>query len=217
MQVRFLADPIEANDQLRVWGLDRETLKEAVFFAQSFYNECTDNDPLGFDKSIAYARAARRLRDLYGPDGWLRDNSNNQAAIRNESRRLRLYPCNFCSYTAHPFHQPVNLTDKGSAARGDTYVNAQLPLPLFHLPHVLPGAEVAPKNKYTTLLLGMNFEEEAAKAEVSVPVNFYKGKFKSLVVRVPLLDGTEPSPRPAAKPDQDDFFGVVDIPVARKL
>ena len=117
MLVKFLADPIDQDNQLKEWVLEREPLKEAVFFAQSFYNDCTANDPLGFDRVIAYARAGRRLRDLFVPKGWIRDDSNNQTAIRHEEKRLRVYPCNFCALTADPLRSPTNLSDKGSAAR----------------------------------------------------------------------------------------------------
>lgn len=214
MLVKFLADPVEQDDQLREWGVEREPLKEAVFFAQSFYNECTANDPRGFDRSIAYARAGRRLRDLFVPLGWLKDDANNQTAIRHEDRRLRIYPCNFCSFTAHPHHSPSNLTEKGPAADGDTRRNAQMDL--FSTPEVLPGAVLEPAEKYRTLLLGMNFEEENAKAELSLPVKFMNGRFIGLAIRVPLLDGTEADPKRRREAGQDDAFGVIDISIGRK-
>jgi hypothetical protein len=217
MRVKFLADPIEAADQLSLWRLNRPMLIEAVFFARSFYTDCTANDPLGFNHVISYARAARRLRDLLGPQGWLRDDSNNQTAVRHEDLRLRLYPCNFCSYTANPHHQPVNLHDKGAAAKGDAYSNAQLPLPLLEIPAVVSDIASNKSERYTTLLLGMNFESEYAKAEISVPVRFSDGKFKGLAIRVPLLDGTQQGPEPIREEAPSSLFGIVDIPISRKL
>ena len=79
MLVKFLDQPLEADAQLREWGVDRVRLKEAVFFAHSYYNECTSNDPLGFDRVMAYARAARRLRDLYVGE---RDGSRTKPIIK---------------------------------------------------------------------------------------------------------------------------------------
>lgn len=195
-------------------GAERDSLKEAVFFAQSFYNDCTANDPAGFERSIAYARAGRRLRDLYVPRGWLKDETNNQTAIRHEELRLRIYPCNFCSLTANPVHSPSNLTQKGSAADGDTRRNAQMEL--FSTPEMLPGAEMEPTEKYRTLLLGMNFEEENAKAELSLPVKFMNRRFTGLAIRVPLLDGKEASPPPRRDTGRDDVFEVIDIPIGRR-
>jgi hypothetical protein len=214
MLVKFLVDPVKQEDQLRSWGVEREPLKEAVFFAQSFYNECTANDPRGFDRSIAYARAGRRLRDLFIPKGWLMDISNNQTAIRHEEKRLRIYPCNFCSFTANPYHSPSNLTKKGSAADRDTRRNAQLEL--FSAPEVLVDAEMDSGEKYKTLLLGMNFEDEYAKAELSLPVRFMKGKFTGLAICVPLLDGTEAGPTPRLDLDRNDAFEIIDIEIGRK-
>ena len=215
MLVKFLASPIEQDNQLREWGVAREPLKEAVFFAQSFYNECTANDPRGFDRAIAYARAGRRLRDLFVPMGWVKDDANNQTAIRHEEKKLRIYPCNFCSLTAHPYHSPSNLTEKGSAADRDTRRNAQLEL--FSVPEMLPNAEIESAEKYRTLLLGMNFEEENAKAELSLPVRLMNGRFTGLAIRVPILDGTEASPKPRQDVDRDDAFDVIDISIGRKL
>lgn len=214
MLVKFLSSPVDQDAQLKEWGLQRDLLKEAVFFAQGFYNDCTINDPPGFDRVMAYARAGRRMRDLFTQRGWLRDESSNQTAIRHEEKRLRVYPCNFCSNTANPDHSPVNLTEKGPAARRDTACNAQLSL--FSSPEVLPDAELDDSERYRTLLLGMNFEEENARAELSLPVRFMKGRFTGLAIRVPILDGTEPGPKPSRSADREDAFGEVDIAVSRR-
>lgn len=214
MLVKFLADPVEQDAQLRTWGVEREPLKEAVFFAQSFYTECTANDPRGFDRVIAYARVGRRLRDLFGPKDWVKDEANNQTAIRHDELRLRIYPCNFCSLTAHPTRSPSNLTEKGNAAGSDTRRNEQLEL--LSTPEVLPDAEMETGEQYRTLLLGMNFEEENAKAELSLPVKFMNRRFTGLAIRVPILNGTEPSPTPRRGAERDDAFGVIDIAIGRK-
>lgn len=212
-QVRFLRCPIEANAQLREWGLERELLKEVVYYAQSFSAECTANDPPGFDRVMAYSRAGRRMRELLMPMGWVKDTSNNQTAIRHEDYRLRIYPCNFCSFTSNPNHSPVNLTEKGAAARRDTDCNAQLSL--FASPEMLPDAESS-SEPYRTLLLGMNFEEENAKAELSLPVKFMRGKFTGLAIRVPILDGTEVRPLPTKRMVNEDAFEEIDIAISPK-
>lgn len=215
MQVRFIGNSLDADSQIREWGLDRDLLKEVVFFAQSYHNECTLNDPPGFELVIAYARAARRLRELCVPRGWAADTSQNQTAIRHEELRLRVYPCNFCSNTASPHRSPVNLTVKGPAARRDTNCNAQLSL--FDCPEILYDPVISEHERYQTLLLGMNFEGENAKAELSVPVKFMQGRFTGLAVRVPILDGTEVGPTTRTDIDRDDAFKEIDISISRKL
>jgi len=112
------------------------------------------------------------------------------------------------------------LTEKGSAADRDTRRNAQLDLfsspEVLSAPEVLMDAEIESGEKYRTLLLGMNFEEENAKAELSLPVRFMKGKFTGLAIRVPLLDGTETGPTRGKDFDRDDAFEVIDIEIGRK-
>ena len=213
LEVKFLDDPIEADAQLYLWGLDRAKLIESVLYGRSFYVECTANDPRGFAGAIAYARTGRRLRDLFaGQDGWSKDEINNQTAIRNDSLKLRLYPCNFDSRTASK-RTPCNLTDKGNAAQEDTEHNAQLSL--FDMPEMLSDIEEI-NDAYQTLLLGMNFESEFAKAEVSLPVTFSRKRFTGLAIRVPLLDGLSPDKGPQTKYKPDDSFGEVDIQIGRK-
>jgi hypothetical protein len=85
------------------------------------------------------------------------------------------------------------------------------------MPSVIPSRGTRREEKYTTLLLGMNFEGEHAKAEISKPIRFVDGKFKHLEIRVPLLDGTQAPPEQRIEEKPNDFFGEVDIPISRKL
>lgn len=211
MRVDFLDDPIEQSDQLRRWGLEREPLLEAVMYGQSFYNECTLNDQRGFKYIIAYDKIGRRLRELIRSNGWSFCDKNNQVAIKNEYLKLRLYACNFCSLTASPDHQPTNLSEKGNSVRGDTYSNAQLTL--FDAPHFVPDAEQEVRDGFTTLILGVNYEGEHPKAEVSVPVRYSRGKLKGFSKRVPLLLGYHTPAINPPKHQSDDAFGEVDIPI----
>lgn len=217
MQVQFLDDPIDADGQLRRWRVDRVGLIEAVRYAHSFYVECTANDPLGFEHVVSYAKAGRFIRDTYvGFNGWVKDDSQNQTAIKNEDLKIRIHPCNFCALAANPNHSPYNLSDKGTAARENTRCNNQLSL--FDTPEILNDVEEN-RDEYATLLLGMNFEGDFPKAELSLPVKFNKKRFTKFSIRVPLLDGHSPRdadlqmPHPS-KPN--DVFGEVDIAIGRK-
>lgn len=214
MLVQFLGDPIDQDNQLREWGLRREILIEAVRYGETFYNECTANDQKGFDLIIAYDKVGRRLRELHRLDGWAYCDRNNQVAIKNTDLKLRLYACNFCFRTANPDFEPTNLSKKGSSVRGDTSSNAQLSL--FDSPQFVPGAVPDVRDGFTTLILGMNFEGEYPKAEVSLPVRYAGGKLKGFSKRVPLLNGNSlpQSQPPVRRPN--DVFGEVDIPIRVK-
>lgn len=214
MKVRFIEVPIEQDAQLRAWGLRREPLVESVLWAATFHDDCTPLDPKGFNLSIAYAKCARRLRELLIPTRqWVRDDLDNQTAIRNEALRLRLYPCNFCDATADKTRDPINLSEKGPAARRNALNN---PDDLFDgLDRFVPQPIPKIVRGYTTLLLGMNFDGENPKAEVALPVRFMGGRFTSFSIRVPVLDGRTPPParRHQAPTGDDGTFGEVDIPV----
>lgn len=213
MNVQFAATPAEQESQLRAWGLEAEPLVEAVLWARGFYLDCTAFHPRGYKFIHAYAEAGRRLRELHVTRGWTVCDLNNQTAIRHEGLKLRLYPCNFCDATTDPNRTPKNLSEKGSAAEGDAQANQQADLFSYGLPHVVPQAEVENFKGYTTLVLGMNFEGEFAKAEISLPVRFMEGQFKAFLRRVPLLDGRSAPLAPAPKHGIDDVFGEVEIPI----
>lgn len=214
MKVQFVEDPVEQDAQLWTWGLQREMLVEAVLWARGFYTDCSAFDPLGFDRVIAYARAGRRLRELFVPTRrWVRDDMNNQTAIRNEELRLRLHPCNFCDAAADPQRMPTNLSEKGPAARNDTQRNFTPDLFGTRAPHVAPRAMPQTVRGYKTLVLGMNFEGEFPKAEVAVPVNFMDGQYVTFTPRVPILDGRTPPTERKVKTPDNDVFGEVDIPI----
>ena len=221
MKVHFAATPAEQVSQLRAWGLEAGPLVEAVLWARGFYADCTPLHPRGYKFIHAYAEAGRRVRELHITRGWAVCDLNNQTAIRHERLKLRLYPCNFCSATADPNGTPKNLSDKGSAAEGDARNNRQAELFPHGLPQIVPDAEVETVQGYTTLVLGMNFEDEFPKAEVALPIRFMDGRFKAFLKRVPLLDGKSgpllggksSSPAPEPKHDGDEAFGEVDIPI----
>ena len=217
MLVQFLDDAIDADGQIRRWRVDRAGLIEAVRYAQSFYVECTANDPFGFEYVVSYAKAGRFLRDTYaGYNGWAKDDAQNQTAIKNDDLKIRIHPCNFCSLTANPSHSPSNISEKGTAARENTRCNEQLSF--FDIPEVLHDVS-AERNEYTTLLLGMNFESDFLKAELSLPVKFNKGRLTRLSIRVPLLDGEPPKDvdvKLPKSPKPSDVFGEVDIAIGRK-
>ena len=211
MRVRFVEAPVEQDAQLRAWGLSREPLAEAVLWAKTFYDDCTPFDPHGFKFGIAYARAARRLRELLIPTRqWKRDDLDNQTAVRNESLKLRLYPCNFCDATADKNREPKNLSEKGPAARRNAASNPDL---FSSLERFVPQPMPKVVRGYTTLLLGMNFETDSPKAEVSLPVKFMGGRFTSFSIRVPVLSGETTPPLKGRGLDTDDVFGEVDIPI----
>ena len=211
MEVQFAATPQEQDAQLREWGLEAGPLVEVVLWARGFYRDATSLYPGGWRFIHSYAKAGRRLRETHLTRGWVVCNLNNQTAIRHEGLKLRLHPSHFDDAAADPKRTPENLSDKGSAADTDTKANQQIDLFTYGLPQVVPQAEIEVLRGYTTLLLGIHFETEFARAEVSLPVRFLGGRFRKFLKRVPLLDGRSEPSVPMPKHDVDDVFGEVEI------
>jgi hypothetical protein len=89
MAERILSKVIDIDNQLEEMGLDRKGLTEAVRFAEHHRSFVTANDPIGFPNYVVYAKLARSLRETYLSKGWTKDDTHNQAAIKNTKNKIR--------------------------------------------------------------------------------------------------------------------------------
>src|ERR1700692_3098416 len=87
-------DP-ELVSLLRGMELDREALIEIARFADRERALCTSNDVRGFALIIVNDKAARGLREIFCGKSWIKDETDNQAGIRNPRLGLRVIACNF--------------------------------------------------------------------------------------------------------------------------
>jgi hypothetical protein len=213
MEPKLILDDLEVDNHLAAMGLDREGLITAIRYAESERALCTSNDPIGFANMVAYARSARRLREIYVRRGkeWELDNSYNQAAIRNSKTRIRVVPCNFDEGAGDRLVIPSNKSPKGEVSRQKSACNRTAWLPGL----IEKGAPID-ADGFRTWVLGMHFDDtRPTTAELSMPIDFDGQFFTNFGTRIFLLDGTE-EPLAPAKSDDDDAFNVIDIPIARK-
>jgi hypothetical protein len=207
-----IAIPHEVDALLEEMRLDRAGLVTSVRFAASEFTLCTENDAVGFPNMVAYDKAGRRLRELYLPKGWIRDNSNNQVAIKNDELKLRIVPCNFDEHAGNPNIRPANRSPKGEVSRKKALCNRTAWLPGFEPSEPLPDDD-----GYLTWLLGIYIEhEKPIGAELSFPTDFKGDYFTQLAKRILLMFGDDDDRITAKTPNTDDTFGEIEIEVKRK-
>jgi hypothetical protein len=203
--------PLDIDNALQDLGLDRERLLDVVNYAALERSLCTENDAIGFANHLVYDKAGRRLRELYLPRKWVKDDSNNQSAIKNPERRIRVVPCNFNEFAGNRLVTPTNKSPKGEVSRKKSICNATAWLP--GIPDVDPETD---KDGYLTWLLGIYIDEtNPTGAELSLPVAFDGNYFTSFGRRILLISGGEDGARKGVR-EGDDAVEVVDIAVRRK-
>jgi hypothetical protein len=88
-----LLDDFEVVPMLQQMELDRDFLIAVVRFADSQRTLCTANDVRGFDLITVYDKAARGLRETFCGPRWEKDETDNQAGIKNPHLKIRIIPC----------------------------------------------------------------------------------------------------------------------------
>ena len=212
MSAKVVWQPLEIDNTLLEMGLDREGLTRAVRFAESERSFVTSNDPVGFGNYIVYAKAGRALREVYLPKGWVKDDSNNQCAIRNVELKIRVVPCNFDQYAGNPNIRPTNKAPKGEVSRKKSACNMTTWLPGFE------AVEPELNDGFQTWLLGLHVDEvRPTGAELSLPVLFEGSHFTRFGTRIMLLSGDDDiGASRKQRGSDDDAVEIVNIAVKRK-
>jgi hypothetical protein len=205
--------PIDIENLLKDMGLDREGLTQAVRFAEHEKSFVTANDPIGFGPFIAYGKTGRALREWYLSKGWVKDDSNNQCAIKNPKTKIRVVPCNFDKFAGNRLIRPTNKSPKGAVSRSKSACNRTVWLPGFEPPIIDPKLN----DGYQTWVLGIYIDDTRTGAELSWPVGFDGSFFTQFGTRIILLSGNDDDAGIGKrKGSDDDAFGVVDIEIKRK-
>src|SRR6266478_3903490 len=167
MAEKILWEAFDVDAELDSMKLDRGGLMEAVRYAEHHRSFVTANDPVGFANYVIYAKAGRALREIYLPKGWVKDDSNNQTAIKNPKTMIRIVPCNFDEFAGNRLVRPSNKSPKGEVSRVKSACNRTAWLP--GIPDIRPEAN----DGYRTWILGIHADDaRATGAELSFPVAF---------------------------------------------
>jgi hypothetical protein len=209
---KIVWQPLDVDNLPHVMELGREGLEHAVRFAEHERSFVTSNDPIGFGTYIVYGKSGRALREWYLPKGWVKDDSNNQSAIKHPKTKIRVVPCNFDEFAGNRFARPTNKSPKGEVSRHKSACNRTAWLPGLEPPIIDPKLN----DGYQTWVLGMHVDDaRPTGAELSWPVGFDGRFFTQFGTRIILLSGDDPSVG-KRKGSDDDAVEIVDIKIKRK-
>lgn len=216
MSEAIISDPILIRAEVESMDLDVEGLVDCVFYAVRERSFVTINDAPGFGSYVVYDKIGRALRERFCGNTWERDDSHNQCAIRNPTKKLRVVPCNFDEFAGNRLVNPTNKSPKGEVSRRKSICNRTAWLP------GIPKGDVPLDDGFQTWVLGAFVEDEKpVTAELSLPIAFEGNHFTDFGRRIMLLSGDgyggvgmrihDPD-----HGDKDDAVEVVDIEIRRK-
>ena len=210
-ELKVLADDADVDTLLRSMELDREKLRAVVAYADGHRALCTSNDVKGFELITMHDKAARGLRDTFGGDRWEKDETDNQAGIRNPHLKIRVIPCNLDKNAGNPDPSisPRNRHPKGAASKAKIRCNRTGWLPGLPMPE-------PEKDEYETWIFGMYADDDGRGAELSLPLSYSATQFK-FVTRIILEQrGYDDGIGARKAPDSEPPTEIVDIAVKRK-
>jgi hypothetical protein len=213
MLAQVVWEPLEVDNLLIEMKLDRNGLEKAIRFAEHERSFVTANDPIGFGNFVVYAKAGRGLREWYLPKGWVKDDSDNQCAIKNSKTKVRIVPCNFDEFAGNrDGREPTNKAPKGEVSRKKSACNMTAWLPN------LPVIEPELNDGFQTWVLGIHIDDRRPTgAELSLPIAFKGQHFTRFGKRIILLSGDDDvAVSRKRQGSDDDAIGIVDISVKRK-
>jgi hypothetical protein len=207
---------LDVRNEVQALGLEFAGLVDCVRYAERERSFVTANDAVGFQSTVVYDKAGRALRESFlGPD-WIKDDSNNQCAIKNVKLKIRVVPCNFNRGAGDRFSKNVsNKSPKGEISRKKSACNMTAWLPGFET----ESSDTLNNDGFQTWLLGIFTDDfEPTTAELSLPITFEGSHFTKFGKRIMLItreDGDSGN-RLKGTDDGNDAVEVVDIPIRRK-
>ena len=194
-------------------GLDIDGLIDCVRYAEREKSFVTANDAVGFGSMVVYDKAGRALRAKYRGNGWVKDDADNQCAIKNPRTMVRVVPCNFDEFAGNRLVRPTNKSPKGEISRKRTMCNMTA-----WLPHVPRAASVLDAGFQAWVLGIFTDDDRPTTAELSLPIAFSGHYFTDFGKRIMLLTGddNEGIGRKLGDDPDNDAVEIVDIAVRRK-
>ena len=194
-------------------GLDIDGLIDCVRYAEREKSFVTANDAVGFGSMVVYDKAGRALREKYLGNGWVKDDADNQCAIKNPRTMVRVVPCNFDEFAGNRLVRPTNKSPKGEISRKRTMCNMTA-----WLPHVPRAASVLDAGFQAWVLGIFTDDDRPTTAELSLPIAFSGHYFTDFGKRIMLLTGddNEGIGRKLGDDSDNDAVEIVDIAVRRK-
>lgn len=203
----------ERDDRLGQLGLSQPLLLEVVDACVAAEANCTANDPPMAKGLMVYCAGVRRLRELFCPRGWERDDTGNFSTIVNHKLRLRLAFMNTDGGTCDPYAQPANRSRKGPNSERAAATNQAL-LPGIEWPSLRVDGTRPASDDYVTWHMCVHIEGDRVSAELALQSVFEGGYFVDCIERIFLIkdaDWAGSGPRP-----DDDLGPEIEVDVRRK-
>lgn len=217
MEPKVVVDQPEVEDQLSQMRLDRAGMLGVIAYAKNEWALCTGYDPVGFASTMAYAKAGRRLREIYVPKktGWIAANWNNQCGISNPDLKIRIVPCNFDQHAGNRLVLSTNKSPKGEVTRKKTLCNRTAFFPGIFDDEPKPNDEL--NDGFQNWVLGLFFDESKPNgAELSLPVGITGNHFTRFATRIILVDSSDERDTPEKRNESGDAVEIVDISITKK-
>ena len=206
-------NPVEVRNEVSALGLDVDGLIDCVRYAELEKSFVTDNDAIGFASMVVYDKAGRALREKYLGGDWVRDDSDNQCAIKNSCTMVRVVPCNFDEFAGNRLVRPTNKSPKGEISRKKSMCNKTAWLP------GIPRGDANSGGEFQTWVLGIFTDDERpTTAELSLPIAFSGQFFTDFGKRIMLLTGSDDEGigRKFGDDSGNDTTEIVDIAIRRR-
>lgn len=203
----------DRDDRLVQLGLSHDLLLEVVDACVAAEANCTANDPPMAKGFMVYCAGVRRLRELFCPVGWERDDTGNFSTIVHHELRLRVAFMNTDSGTCNPDAQPANRSKKGPNSERAATTNQSL-LPGIEWPSSRADGSRPAGEDYVTWHMCVHIDGDRVSAELVLQSDFEAGYFVDCAERIFLIKDADWA---GSGPRLDDDLGPeIEVDVRRK-
>lgn len=177
------AEPWDRDRRLRELGSTREDWIEVVQACVAARGYCTNNDPKSAPGYMAWRAGVRRMREIFRPQGWEKEDLDGVETIVHPGRKIRITVTNTDAGTTDPNRSPRNRTVKGPATERIIDLNNQIEM----FPHENLGNVSWPNDGYSMWNLCVFDNGNVVRAELSRPIEFRSGYFIKFSERIWIL------------------------------
>lgn len=211
---------IDVRRELAILGLQVDDLVNAILFGETHRNFCTDDDPLIFHGTTAWARTLRGMRQT--PRllslGWRRDRHENFETIVSPDESFAICVATGDAETGKfdsgkPEVKPRTKNPKGIMLKVAVDVNTWL------FPELADDAEAKKErlralNRRATWILLIHRDKDRVYAELSLPSEFNVNHISNWGHRI-LLNPIDIEPVPVVRGDSEDYSDEIFVPVEK--
>jgi len=218
MRTILLKEPFRVANRLEQLGLAKEQLLDVVDAMVLARNSCTANDPPAAPGWSAWRDGTRRLREVFCPLGWEKDDADMISSISHKDKGVKIAVSNTDEATGVENQTPQNRSPKGSATDRVIYENQAIFTDIIEsttnvIPMSAPGlGEIGMVHWYLCVFC----DGEIVRAELSCPAKCASGYFTGFYERIMLLTDHDENRGIAIRPDGPIEDSGFEVPVTRK-